>query len=176
MKASTSRRCYGLIPRCRSVASSLYLHQDPVTLLGFSLISNKMKFSTIVSALTLAGLAIAAPGTAGKKLPTTKIANIEVVDTPLVRDVIKEVKKFIPLQPYLYNHVMRSWLFGAAAFNNNQTLKKEIDLEAHAVGTLMHDMGWDSMSPRLRPRSNPHIATVPNHPRPLPSETQLSVG
>ncbi|KAI0390731.1 hypothetical protein F5Y17DRAFT_461467 [Xylariaceae sp. FL0594] len=102
-----------------------------------------MKFSTIASALALAGTAIAAPGKIGKKLPTTKIANIEVVDTPLVRDVLKEVKKFIPLQPYLYSHVMRSWLFGAAAFNNNQTLKREIDLEAHAVGTLMHDMGWD---------------------------------
>ncbi|KAI0408467.1 hypothetical protein F4802DRAFT_415184 [Xylaria palmicola] len=104
-----------------------------------------MKFSTIVSALALTGAAVAAPGSKGKgkKLPTTKIANIEVVDTQLVRDVVAEVKKFIPLQPYLYNHVMRSWLFGAAAFNNNATLKAQIDLEAHAVGTLMHDLGWD---------------------------------
>ncbi|KAJ8126220.1 hypothetical protein O1611_g7419 [Lasiodiplodia mahajangana] len=38
---------------------------------------------------------------------------------------------------------MRSWLFGAAAFNNNATLKASIDLEAHAVGTLLHDLGWD---------------------------------
>lgn len=105
-----------------------------------------MKASTIVSALALVGAAVAYPrhGKAGKKLPTTKIANIEVVDTQLVRDAIAEVKKFIPLQPYLYNHVMRSWLFGAAAFNNNATLKAEIDLEAHAIGTLLHDLGWDS--------------------------------
>ncbi|KAI1132849.1 hypothetical protein F5Y10DRAFT_230303 [Nemania abortiva] len=102
-----------------------------------------MKVAAIVSALALASSAVAAPGKVGKKLPTTKIANIEVVDTPLVRDAIKEVKKFIPLQPYLYNHVMRSWLFGAAAFNNNATLKASIDLEAHAVGTLLHDLGWD---------------------------------
>lgn len=104
-----------------------------------------MKASTIVSALALVGAAVAYPrhGKAGKKLPTTKIANIEVVDTQLVRDAIAEVKKFIPLQPYLYNHVMRSWLFGAAAFNNNATLKAEIDLEAHAIGTLLHDLGWD---------------------------------
>ncbi|KAI0873423.1 hypothetical protein GGS24DRAFT_392617 [Hypoxylon argillaceum] len=102
-----------------------------------------MKVATLVSALALAGSAIAAPSKAGKKLPTTKIANIEVVDTQLVRDAIAEVKKFIPLQPYLYNHVMRSWLFGAAAFNNNATLKASIDLEAHAVGTLLHDLGWD---------------------------------
>ncbi|KAI0459172.1 hypothetical protein F5B21DRAFT_457451 [Xylaria acuta] len=102
-----------------------------------------MKFSAIVSALALTGAAVAAPGHKGKKLPTTKIANIEVVDTQLVRDAVAEVKKFIPLQPYLYNHVMRSWLFGAAAFNNNATLKAQIDLEAHAIGTLMHDLGWD---------------------------------
>src|SRR5207237_1171915 len=104
----------------------------------------KMKVSAIVSALALTGAAVAAPGRAGRKVPTTKIANIEVVDTPLVRDALTEVKKFIPLQPYLYNHVMRSWLFGAAAFNKNETLKNLIDLEAHAVGTLLHDLGWDS--------------------------------
>ncbi|KAI3333938.1 hypothetical protein F4824DRAFT_229832 [Ustulina deusta] len=102
-----------------------------------------MKFSTIVSALALTGAAVAAPSEQGKKLPTTKIANIEVVYTPLVREAIKVVEKFIPLQPYLYSHVMRSWLFGAAAFNNNATLKAQIDLEAHAIGTLLHDLGWD---------------------------------
>ncbi|KAJ2993667.1 hypothetical protein NUW58_g1774 [Xylaria curta] len=107
-----------------------------------------MKVSTIVSALAFAGATVAAPNHKGKHLPTTKIANIEVVDTQLVRDAIAEVKKFIPLQPYLYNHVMRSWLFGAAAFNNNATLKASIDLEAHAIGTLMHDLGWD-----MRPNS-----------------------
>ncbi|KAI1172067.1 hypothetical protein F4777DRAFT_563036 [Nemania sp. FL0916] len=101
-----------------------------------------MKVSTIVSALAVAGTAIAAPNHS-KKLPTTTIAGLEVVDTQLVRDAIAEVKKFIPLQPYLYNHVMRSWLWGVAAFNANHTLKAQIDLEAHAVGTLLHDLGWD---------------------------------
>ncbi|TGJ83597.1 hypothetical protein E0Z10_g5160 [Xylaria hypoxylon] len=102
-----------------------------------------MKASTILSALALTGAAVAAPGNKGKKLPTTKIAGIEVVDTQIVRDAVKVVEKFIPLQPYLYGHVMRSWLFGAAAFNNNATLKATIDLEAHAIGTLLHDLGWD---------------------------------
>ncbi|KAI1437058.1 hypothetical protein GGR50DRAFT_686058 [Xylaria sp. CBS 124048] len=108
-----------------------------------------MKVFTIISALALAGAAIAAPGSnKGKKLPTTKIANIEVIDTPLVREAVKVVEEFIPLQPYLYAHLMRSWLFGAAALNNNATLKAEIDLEAHAIGTLLHDLGWD-----MRPNS-----------------------
>ncbi|KAI0514882.1 hypothetical protein F5B22DRAFT_608744 [Xylaria bambusicola] len=102
-----------------------------------------MKFSGVVSALALTGAAVARTGKAGKQLPTMKIANIEVVDTPIVRNAIKAVEEFIPLQPYLYGHVMRSWLFGAAAFNNNATLKAQIDLEAHAIGTLLHDLGWD---------------------------------
>ncbi|KAI1827030.1 hypothetical protein F4861DRAFT_494940 [Xylaria intraflava] len=108
-----------------------------------------MKFSTIFSSLALAGAAIAAPSSnKGKQLKTMTIANIEVVDTPLVRQAMKEVEQFIPLQPYLYAHVMRSWLFGAAAFNNNVTLKAQIDLESHAIGTLLHDLGWD-----MRPNS-----------------------
>lgn len=108
-----------------------------------------MKVSAILSALTLSAAASCVPsnnaacGYGSKKLPTKKIANIEVVDTQIVRDAVKIVEKFIPKQPYLYNHVMRSWLFGAAAFNNNATLKNQIDLEAHAVGTLLHDLGWD---------------------------------
>jgi hypothetical protein len=104
-----------------------------------------MKFSGLVSSLAVAGAVTATP--CKGNLPTTKIANIEVVDTPLVRDAVNLIKAFIPLQPYLYNHLMRSWLFGAAAFNNNATLKASIDLELHAVGTLLHDLGWDSAYP-----------------------------
>lgn len=102
-----------------------------------------MKFSGLVSCLAVAGAATAAPSKQCS-LPTTKIANIEVVNTPLVQDALTLIKQFIPLQPYLYNHLMRSWLFGAAALNNNATLKAMVDLEVHAVGTLLHDLGWDS--------------------------------
>ncbi|KAI0429298.1 hypothetical protein F5Y09DRAFT_331956 [Xylaria sp. FL1042] len=120
-----------------------------------------MKFSSLASCLAAAGAVAAGRvpqqwGHNKDQLPTTKIANIEVVDTPLVRDAIKLVKQFIPLQPYLYNHLMRSWLFGAAAFNNNATLKASIDLELHAVGTLMHDLGWD-----MRPNSPWHSTNRP---------------
>ncbi|KAI1132757.1 hypothetical protein F5Y10DRAFT_260913 [Nemania abortiva] len=105
-----------------------------------------MKFSAgLISSLAVAGTAIAAPSKkcpAGT-LPTTTIAGVEVVDTQIVRDAHELVKAFIPLQPYLYNHVVRTWLLGAAALNNNATLKAEIDLELHAVGSLLHDLGWD---------------------------------
>ncbi|KAJ2985884.1 hypothetical protein NUW58_g5295 [Xylaria curta] len=110
-----------------------------------------MKFSGLVSCLAVVGATVAAPGRKDKHLPTTKIANIEVINTPLVQDAVKLVKNFIPLQPYLYNHLMRSWLYGAAAFNNNATLKASVDLELHAIGTLLHDLGWD-----MRPDSPWH--------------------
>lgn len=104
-----------------------------------------MKFSTgLVSGLAVAGAAVAAPSKKCRSdLPTTKIAGVEVVDTQIVRDAHELVKAFIPLQPYLYNHVVRTWLLGAAALNNNATLKAEVDIELHAVGSLLHDLGWD---------------------------------
>lgn len=47
----------------------------------------------------------------------------------------------------LYNHVMRSWLFGALIVNHNETLSQTVDLEAHAVAALMHDLGVTEGSP-----------------------------
>ncbi|KAH8166217.1 cyanamide hydratase [Xylaria polymorpha] len=102
-----------------------------------------MKFSTVIP-LALASSAIAAPSKKCRsELPTTVIAGVEVVDTQIVRDAHELVKPFQELQPYLYNHVVRTWLLGAAALNNNATLKAEVDLELHAVGSLLHDLGWD---------------------------------
>ncbi|KAI1425123.1 hypothetical protein F5Y12DRAFT_714591 [Xylaria sp. FL1777] len=104
-----------------------------------------MRFAAgVVSTLAVASATMAAPSNKkGACLPTTKIAGVEVVDTQIVRDAHNLVKEFIPLQPYLYNHVVRTWLLGAAALNNNATLKSQVDLELHAVGSLLHDLGWD---------------------------------
>ncbi|RYC59752.1 hypothetical protein CHU98_g6450 [Xylaria longipes] len=114
-----------------------------------------MKFSAALSVLALAGTSIATPqkGYTTVKYPTTKyptttLAGLEVIDTPLVRDVRKLVEEFNELQPYLYKHVMRTWLWGVAAMKANETLKNMIDPELQAVGSMMHDMGWD-----MRPNS-----------------------
>jgi hypothetical protein len=114
-----------------------------------------MKFSTgVISALAAASATMALPGKKPscsslppRNLPTTKIAGVEVVNTQIVKDALKLVEDFIPLQPYLYNHVLRTWLLGAAALNNNATLKAEVDLELHAVGSLLHDLAWDQREP-----------------------------
>lgn len=104
-----------------------------------------MKFSGLFSVLTLAGAAAASPTA---KYPTTTIAGVEVIDTQLVRDARAVIEVFTDLQPYLVKHLYRTWLFGAAAINANETLKSSIDIELHAVGTLLHDLGWD-----MRPNS-----------------------
>lgn len=106
-----------------------------------------MKFSSIVSGLALAGAAAAAPKcpSSATTYPTTTVAGVEVIDTPIVRAARKFVETYYKdYQPYLTDHLYRTWLFGAAAINGNATLKASLDLEVHAVGTLLHDLGWDS--------------------------------
>ncbi|KAI1183516.1 hypothetical protein F5B17DRAFT_434536 [Nemania serpens] len=103
-----------------------------------------MKVSSVVSALALSATAFAFPKFGDHKhLPTTVIAGVEVVDTQIVRDARAIIAKF---PDYLHYHCMRVWLLGAATINANKTLKAEVDLEAHALGTILHDLGWD-MSP-----------------------------
>jgi hypothetical protein len=41
-----------------------------------------------------------------------------------------------------YKHVIRSWLFGALEIARNKNLTST-DLEVHAVGAILHDLGWD---------------------------------
>jgi hypothetical protein len=75
--------------------------------------------------------------------PTKTIAGIEVVDTPLVQAAQDFARKHS--DEFAYNHVMRSWVFGVIIY---QRLREKgdypaIDLEAHAVSTILHDLGWD---------------------------------
>lgn len=101
-----------------------------------------MKVNSIISVLALSVTAFASPQ--HKHLPTTVIAGVEVVDTQIVRDAHALISKF---PDFLYFHSLRTWLFGAATINANATLKAEVDLEAHALGTILHDLGWDSTYP-----------------------------
>jgi hypothetical protein len=44
-------------------------------------------------------------------------------------------------EDYLFNHVMRTWLFGVLIISHNTTLQQTVDLEVHALGSLLHDLG-----------------------------------
>ncbi len=73
--------------------------------------------------------------------PRRTVASVSVVDTPLVRAAQDFARAHS--SDFVYKHVMRSWLFGALIIYRNETLRGAIDLEVHAISTILHDLGWD---------------------------------
>ena len=67
---------------------------------------------------------------------TRLVAGVRVPDTPLVTRAIEYARKHS--EPYLFNHVMRSWLF---AVSLAQLKRTEHDGEVLAVATILHDLG-----------------------------------
>jgi HD domain-containing protein len=64
------------------------------------------------------------------------LAGIKVVDTSLVRDAIDLARS--SSEPYLFNHVMRSWLFAVLLSEEN---KSALDPEVLAMSAILHDLG-----------------------------------
>lgn len=75
-----------------------------------------------------------APPTTG--VPTRLLAGITVPDTPAVTLAMEYAQQHY--EPYLFNHVVRSWLF---AVRLGQLKGVEYDPEVVAVGALLHDVG-----------------------------------
>jgi hypothetical protein len=73
--------------------------------------------------------------------PRETIGGVSVIQTPIVRDALAYARA--NSDDLTYNHVVRSWLFGALIIEKNATLSNEVDLEVHAVATILHDLGWD---------------------------------
>src|ERR1700738_3673844 len=63
-------------------------------------------------------------------------AGIKVPDTALVRDAIDLSRSL--LEPFLFNHVMRSWLFGIVLAESAVIAP---DAELLAVAAILHDLG-----------------------------------
>ena len=66
---------------------------------------------------------------------TDSFAGVTVPDSPLVDRTIEYARQ--KCEPYLFNHVMRSWLF-AVRFGQRRGIAH--DAEVVAVGTLLHDI------------------------------------
>jgi hypothetical protein len=64
------------------------------------------------------------------------LAGIEVTDTALVRDAVELART--SFEPYLFNHSMRSWLFGILL---SEHAELPPDPELLAVSTVLHDLG-----------------------------------
>jgi len=63
-------------------------------------------------------------------------AGIKVPDTTLVRDAMELARG--RLEPFLFNHVMRSWLFGVVL---SEGAEHAPDAELLAVAAVLHDLG-----------------------------------
>lgn len=101
-------------------------------------------FGLILASLFLANAgrtAILPRSTLLNSFPVREIAGVPVVDTLVVRDA--ELYMHQHSSDWLYKHVMRSLLFGAVIIQHNDTLASAIDMETHAVATLLHDFGWE---------------------------------
>src|ERR1700732_3853673 len=70
------------------------------------------------------------------KEETMVFAGIKVPDTTLVRDAMELARGL--LEPYLFNHVMRSWLFGVVL---SLGAKPAPDPELLALSVVLHDLG-----------------------------------
>lgn len=66
---------------------------------------------------------------------TQLLAGIMVPATPAVKHAIERARE--KCEPYLFNHVMRSWLF---AVRLGQIQDVRYDLEILAIATLLHDV------------------------------------
>ena len=70
------------------------------------------------------------------ELATRLLAGVSVPDTPLISRAMEFARE--RSEPYLFNHVMRSWLFAVLFAQRNQTAH---DAEVLAVTTILHDIG-----------------------------------
>ncbi|KAH6843020.1 hypothetical protein B0I37DRAFT_383488 [Chaetomium sp. MPI-CAGE-AT-0009] len=71
--------------------------------------------------------------------PRRLLANVSVIDTPIVRAAQEFARAHS--SEYLYNHIMRAWLLGALHLSHNATLAAAVDEEVHALGLMLHDLG-----------------------------------
>ena len=69
-------------------------------------------------------------------MTTRSLAGVLVPDTPLISRAIEYVR--VHSEPYLFNHVMRSWLFAVSIAQQKKVVH---DAEVLAVATLLHDLG-----------------------------------
>jgi HD domain len=90
-----------------------------------------------MTSVSVSGTATAATDAAMNQCaPLRTVAGVSVPDTPLVARAIEYAREHS--EPYLFNHVMRSWLFAATLAH---VRKVPHDAEVLAVAAVLHDLG-----------------------------------
>ncbi|TCI09199.1 HD domain-containing protein [Dyella soli] len=89
-----------------------------------------------MKSLSTPGHARSRPPSIRSTVPRRLIAEVAVPDTTLVSRAIEYARDLS--EPYLFNHVMRSWLFAASLA---ELRGAPYDAEVLAVSTLLHDLG-----------------------------------
>jgi hypothetical protein len=69
-------------------------------------------------------------------IATRLLGGVSVPDTPLISRAIEYAREHS--EPYLFNHVMRSWLFAVILAQLSESAH---DAEVLAVTTILHDLG-----------------------------------
>ena len=69
-------------------------------------------------------------------IATRLLAGVSVADTPIISRAIEYAREHS--EPYLFNHVMRSWLFAVILADLDHSVH---DAEILAVTTILHDLG-----------------------------------
>ncbi|KAI1080140.1 hypothetical protein F5B20DRAFT_540937 [Whalleya microplaca] len=104
--------------------------------------SIKSTCSSLFSLLAFVPSTIQGPVALNSGYPTTTRAGVEVVDTPIVQSAYDFSR--LHLNDFTFKHSVRAWLYGALMIQHNTNFSSRVDLEIHAVSTLLHDLGWDS--------------------------------
>ena len=81
-------------------------------------------------------------------LPTRVLAGVRVLDTPLIKDALDYAQRHAT--PEIFNHVVRSWLFGVIISSRVPALQN-VSKEVHAVSAILHDLGWDPAGALVTP-------------------------
>jgi len=87
-----------------------------------------------------------APAERGVTLPGKRIAGIPLVDSVLCRKATELAQECY--QPYLFNHAMRTYLFGALV---GRSEKMDFDMELLYLACILHDIGLTSRFMGERP-------------------------
>jgi hypothetical protein len=94
-------------------------------------------------------LCVRTPREMAKALPTTTIAGVEVVWTPIIQDALEYARA--NADDMTHRHIICSWLFGVLEIANNPNLTST-DLEVQALGAILHDLGWAETA------NSPHVS------------------